>query len=712
MTARRASFLFTGIIMIAGLTGCFLPGLPPVTQPTQPTQPVSILFVEAPPSSLAINASATIYAAVENSTNGAVNYTITCASAGACGSFSPSDEVGAVVYAAPSTVPSGGTVTVTATAAADTTKSVSANITITPPLQIVVSFPASMPASLQVNATVSLTATVTNDTSANPQVTWTVSCGDSDCGSFNPTTTANNFETAYTAPSAIPPGNTVTVTATSVTDPTKSASATITIIPQGSSLANGTYVFQLLGATGTTASFVSGALVAQDGNITGGEQDTVDYAIDDNGNPYPYAFLSGEIGSGSYFTTQDGNLQITLYVEGGEETLNGVLASGGKGFVGQIYGSLGSGTLELQTSTAPPAGGYAFSMYGGDMYGGQVCLGGILNVDSVGGISGTGSVFDVLGQTDGGSLAESTVSAPDKFGRIQFVLNPAGPSPLPVQNVIGYIVDSTHIRLISSPTDNSGNYQGVMGGLALGQGANTGKFSNNSIAGSSYVFGASTVLQYGMYEVAGAVTANADGSLTGALNWNDLTGIPSAPLPVNGTWTIDSTGRATLSNLTDGSQADLSYTDSLHLYLTGDGNALLISNEGINPFVGQAFQQQTSAFTAASFSGNYGLNASEVEIQPSEGSAAVAGSFAVAANGNTDTLTGFADSGNGAADFAITGSLTASPNGVFTGTLTGLNAASRTTANNFTFYLVDNTRAVAIETDNAQLTLGYIELLQ
>jgi hypothetical protein len=49
---------------------------------------------------------------------------------------------------------------------------------------------------------------------------------------------------------------------------------------------------------------------------------------------------------------------------------------------------------------------------------------------------------------------------------------------------------------------------------------------------------------------------------------------------------------------------------------------------------------------------------------------------------------------------------------VFTGTLTGFDAQSRTTANSFTLYLVDDTRAVAIETDNTQLTLGYLELRQ
>src|ERR1700722_3596827 len=97
--------------------------------------------------------------------------------------------------------------------------------TTTPPPVISVAL-SGAPASLLTNATAALTATVTND-STNAGVKWSVSCGSSGaCGAFtNPTATT----ATYTAPAAIPTGNTVTVTATSVTDATKSASSTITI---------------------------------------------------------------------------------------------------------------------------------------------------------------------------------------------------------------------------------------------------------------------------------------------------------------------------------------------------------------------------------------------------------------------------------------------------------------------------------------------------
>jgi len=716
MTCRKAILLLIGLMVVSGLSGCGIGGLPTITTPTKP---ISILFVEAPPSTMAVSASITVFAAVENSlTNSQVNYSITCGSVNACGTSNESDEAGAIVYTAPSAIPAGGTVTITATAAADTTKSISAVVTISPPIAISVAFQSPMPASLQVNSTASWDAVIKYDTSANPQVKWTVGCGDTLCGSFNPTTTTSDATTTYTAPSTIPSGNTVTVTATSVTDPTKSASATITIVAPAPNLANGTYVFQISGPVGSAANFLTGVIVAENGIITSGEQDSIGYNTDDNQSLYPYSFLSGPITGGSYSTTSDGNVQISIISgDGGGETLNGVLASDQKGFVAQIYGSLGSGTLDLQTSTAAPSGGFAVSLYGGDQYGGESWIGGILNIDSAGGISGAGSEFDLI---DGGGsglpsgeemLGASTVTAPDKFGRVQFLLNTTGDSALPVQDLVGYVVDATHMRLVSSVYNNQLEYQGVMGGLALGQGASTGHFSSSSLAGTSYVFGASTLLQYGAYQLAGVVGANADGTLSGMFNWNDQSeNTVQSPLPVSGSWTIDSTGRATFSSLTEGSGSSEPYSDGLHLYLTGNGNALILSSEYVNPFAGQAYQQQTAAFTAASFSGAYGLNAGVGNNSGTIPATYVAGTVTSVAGDGADTVDGFADGGSAAADFAISGSLVPGSNGVFTGTLTGLDNASRTTANDFTLYFVDDTRAVAIETDDSQLTLGYLQL--
>jgi hypothetical protein len=235
-----------------------------------------------------------------------------------------------------------------------------------------------------------------------------------------------------------------------------------------------------------------------------------------------------------------------------------------------------------------------------------------------------------------------------------------------------------------------------------------------SVAGSSYVFGARGDNDaQGLLQTAGVLTANADGSVTETLNWNDLTGTTTqSPLSFTGAYTVDPTGRVTLSALTDGA----TFHYSMHFYLAAGGNALLLSNDSSDAFVGQGFQQQTGAFTAASFSGLYGLNATIFNSDQLVGvygpSPVIASVTAGVSGSGSDSVSGFADRGNGGSDFAVTGSFKAAANGVFNGALAGFSPGSPTTASSFTLYLVDSTQAVMIETDPSQLSLGHLENVQ
>ena len=132
-----------------------------------------------------------------------------------CGTLSNVTNTSAT-YNAPSNQPSPATVTVTATSVADTTKSASATISIAAPITVSVS-----PASAAVNASLTqqFTATVQND-SQNLGVKWSVNGvagGNTAVGTVSSTG-------LYTAPAAVPASG-VTVTATSVADATRSASA-------------------------------------------------------------------------------------------------------------------------------------------------------------------------------------------------------------------------------------------------------------------------------------------------------------------------------------------------------------------------------------------------------------------------------------------------------------------------------------------------------
>jgi hypothetical protein len=119
------------------------------------------------------------------------------------------------LYAAPSAAQ---TDTVTATSAADPSKSASANITVTSPGVVVTISPNIV--NLPVNGTQQFVASVTG--TGNAGVTWTATQGTITTGG------------QYTAPGS---PLTATVTATSQSDPTKSASATALIGGAGSTLA-------------------------------------------------------------------------------------------------------------------------------------------------------------------------------------------------------------------------------------------------------------------------------------------------------------------------------------------------------------------------------------------------------------------------------------------------------------------------------------------
>ena len=119
-------------------------------------------------------------------------------------------------YTAPAVMTTSQTVTVTATSIADPSQSGSVTLSLKPPIAVSVS-----PANwiLGPNQTKQFVATVTS--SDNTAVTW----------SINPLVGGVASDGSYTAPANISAAQTITITATSVADPTKVGSTTLTIQP-------------------------------------------------------------------------------------------------------------------------------------------------------------------------------------------------------------------------------------------------------------------------------------------------------------------------------------------------------------------------------------------------------------------------------------------------------------------------------------------------
>lgn len=253
---------------------------------------IAINITQAPPATMLTNASAPVTAVVSNdTTNSGVDWLVQCQSTQStpCGTIVPSHTASGVaaVYTAPPIVPSpnpppGLQVTITAYATATANSILSrASVNIVAPVSIQIT-QRIINNTIVINASAPVAATVGND-SANAGVDWTVTCGSPGaCGAFSLTHTASAVTTMYSAPSAIPAGGTVTITATSTTDPTQSDQQIVTVsnAPPPNSLLQGQFVLFLSARNSQNGPFALGGVVSGDGNgnITGGKFELADAA--------------------------------------------------------------------------------------------------------------------------------------------------------------------------------------------------------------------------------------------------------------------------------------------------------------------------------------------------------------------------------------------------------------------------------------------------
>jgi len=725
MKNKRFILLVAILSFVGFLAGCGSSG-----GGSNPTNPITV-SITLPSSSMKVSTMQTLTAVVGNdSTNAGVTWS--CTPSGSCGSFNPTTSAGSTATTAYTAPSAATTVTVTATSVTDPTKSANADIKITttpPPVAVTLS---PTPITMPTGGKAAFSALVSND-SQNKGVTWTATCGGTACGALSASSTGSGVATDFTA-SSIAAGATLTITATSVADTSASASATINVTNLATNLADGTYVFSAAGEDNVAVSgsncagvlnvacspyYVAGAFKVSGGAIVGGEQDFIDLGTIDTQDP---------ITGGSILTGFDatGNLLINLITTNlGTETFNAKMVSATRALIIEYdNGATSSGTLDLQgTTVAPLSGGYAFSLAGLDGSGSSlpVGLGGVINVDGSGSISGNGSVFDI---NDAGSLgqgqtfnASTVTAAPDGFGRVVFNMVPSS-SSIPTISMVGYIVGPNHIRLVET-TDN---FNGTTGGVALGQGSSTGTFSSASIAGTSFVFGTIGADPNGGFMVAGELTTNSGGTVSGFLNANDLSisGV-QAPIGFAGTYTVDPTGRVTLSSLTGGG---LTITAQFYLSglstatnVSGDGIATVLTMDASDVLSGLAYQQTGGGlFTATSFFGNYGMNATGFDFANENEFDAVGPALADGVNALSATvdLNFIVPPATPTANVAVTpASFTANANGeFFTGTITGLDIDTPGNADNFAYYMIDTTKAIAIQTDSNQMTQIRFELQQ
>lgn len=174
--------------------------------PTPTPEPATVQIAVSPTAAtVAAGASQQFTASVTGTTNTAVTWTVS-----GPGTITPGG-----LYTAPATVDTAQTVSVKATSAADPSKVATATVSLTTSAVQVSINPTAV--SLGVSATRQFTASVTGR--SNTAVTWALT---------GPGTLSASG--LYTAPSTITSGQSATVKATSVADPSRSASATVTLV--------------------------------------------------------------------------------------------------------------------------------------------------------------------------------------------------------------------------------------------------------------------------------------------------------------------------------------------------------------------------------------------------------------------------------------------------------------------------------------------------
>jgi hypothetical protein len=309
------------------------------------------LSVSVSPSTTSVTAGQTrqFTATVTGSSNTGVTWSLSCAGS-ACGTINADG-----LYTAPAMIPASATVTVVATSAADSSKSGSASLAQVP-LAVTVS-----PATAKLNAseTTQLAATVTGH--SNTAVTWSITstgCSGTACGTISPAG-------LYTAPAVVNDSMTVSVTAQSVADPSKSGSAAITLLYAANLKLKGSFAFNYMGYDAAQKElYAIGSFTADgEGNLSGW--------MDANGRTSGTLHAQQALTGTYHMNASDNRGRMILTVPSGAMPIRFALRAAGDGGRMMLYGVAGAyglGEFKKQTAAdfvlSQTAGNYAMGMIG------------------------------------------------------------------------------------------------------------------------------------------------------------------------------------------------------------------------------------------------------------------------------------------------------------------------------------------------------------
>jgi hypothetical protein len=476
---------------------------------------------------------------------------------------------------------------------------------------------------------------------------------------------------------------------------------------------NGTYVFSFSGydvgyGNGSFFAVVGSLMANGSGTLTGGTVDIDDPSL---GESFQTSNVLTHVPvTGTYNITPDGrgsgNIAFTVNGTQVQFGLDFVLTSGSHGLITRFDSDgSGSGTIDLQAagvSQSALQGSYAFGLYGADgttvnplSAAGSVTLDGNGNITTgLEDFNDNGNSSNLQSLNLQGTLLTGLPgtaqlnSDAGEFGALKFDVWP---------------IDSTHLKLIE--TDSVSYLEGDAF-VSTGQTA----FPSGPLV---YTFSGEDTAQ-GPFAAGGLLTSDGSGSITSGLeDVNDEGDVASAP---NVTGSFTSSGPRTVLTLNG------IYNGSFPNYTVGTGNytfaaypfnggvVMLEIDNGAGSTLGVSsgnIYPQTA--TSLASSQGYGLNLSGAN---NDGEVDMIAEFTA----NGDNMTGLYDVNNSGllvSDASLgTGTFSVASNGRGTLSFPGLQTSGNSMigALNMTFYVVDSSTVVFLETDANQISTGAFEL--
>jgi hypothetical protein len=669
------------------------------TTATTPTITVSCV-----PASVTVLGTSQCTATVLNLSSTLVNWSVSGTSTGAI--------TAGGLYTAPATVPTSNVVTITATSQAQSTLTATQTITLVPATAISALTCVDPDNNNQPSSTVSsgnqLACSATASGGASVPVNWSVSSTlGGNIGSIS-------AQGSYAAPLVPPPGQKVTITATSQAVATEKMSVTITV-NFGNKVLQGPYVFSTSGRLPLPSKAFwarVGSFTAGGGALTGTE--------DTNQGGTPNIVTTQRNFSGSYSIGTDGRGTLQLCEDTSSACPLGS-SSATAFFRIVVISPQQAQIIEFSSPSTAAANNTA---------GGEIISQNPLQFPNSGNLAGTYS-FNFAGVSSGGT-EESVVGdfAADGFGHIgagsltapgEFELNAAGPVPLAATTYsissngrgtmsLGgltfsfYAVSANRAKFIEiDPVPPLTTASSVLVGDAFKQQtSSTCGWGLNALNGAT-VFETSGASAGVVVADVGSFTASSGGVTAVSMDQNNGGTVSSQVGTLAGTYTMDPCGRGTLSIVT--TPTPRSYV----FYIISASNAVL--QETTPGIVAHGFlvPSQGGPLVNSTLTGSYAFR--------------LGGTDAAGPTGNReDFLGGLTSSGSGTGlsgsfdlnDFGATQTGIAIANGTYlpAGTLRATVvlplATAPATTRNFVLYMVSPTLFYALETDTTGTAVGVI----